>query len=62
MRARCLKAAPAGGHYISSNPTLTSVAKISSSSGDSTIASELEVFFISDENGNNGGSDFVLAN
>ena len=39
--------------------TLTSMSKISSSSGNFEIASENQIKFYSDENGDNGGGDFV---
>ena len=39
--------------------TLTSMSKISSSSGNFEIGSENEIKFYSDENGNNGGGDFI---
>ena len=47
------------GTAISLNTTLTSMVKISSSSGDFEIGSENQIKFYSDENGNNGGGDFV---
>ena len=47
------------GTTISLNTTLTSMVKISSSSGDFEIGSENQIKFYSDENGNNGGGDFV---
>ena len=49
----------ANGVDISLNTSLTDMSKISSSSGNFTIGSEHEMFFISDENGSNGGSHFI---
>ena len=41
------------------NATLASMTQISSSSGSFSIGSEYEIVCISDENGNNGGADFI---
>ena len=45
---------------IELDTTLTSMTKISSLTGSFTIASENEIVYITDENGNNGGADFIF--
>ena len=46
-------------HTINLDTALTNMSKISSSSGNFEIGSENQIKFYSDENGNNGGGDFV---
>jgi len=46
-------------HTINLDTSLTSMSKISSSAGNFELGSENQMKFYSDENGNNGGGDFV---